>query len=511
MARYLMGIDNGGTLTKAAIYDDSGTEISVGERRMEMVFPSPGHTERDLDQLWEANIGAIRTAISSAGVDTLDIAAVAVTGHGNGLYLLAGDGRAVERGINSTDTRAQEYIARWRSDGTQARAYDISLIDLHAGQPPALLAWYRDNRPDVLDRTRWFLSCKDYVRYKLTGQVNTELTDLSGSGLMSAWTRELDPELFEIYGIGPLRDKIPPMIQSAEVGGTVTRESAEQTGLAEGTPVAGGLFDIVGSAVASGIVDPGLLCVVGGTWSINEFISPEPLSSPELSMNSLYCIPGYYLISESSPTSASNLEWFVTNVLLGESYSESDRREGFDACNDAVASTKPEDSDLVFFPYLFGSNTVAGASGAFLGLAGWHGRKEIIRAIYEGVAYAHRVHIDRLLRNARAAPARVRAAGGITRSPVWLQMFADVLGMPVETTNSQELGALGAAMSAGIAAGFYTSFPDAVDRIVRVSRVYEPDPRAREAHQVKYAKFQSTLDAMRTVWANTPDEEGGGT
>ena len=198
----------------------------------------------------------------------------------------------------------------------------------------------------------------------------------------------------------------------------------------------------------------------------------------------------------------------MTNMLLGEGYSESDRRQGFEACNEAVASTDPSESALVFFPYLFGSNVVMGSSGALLGLAGWHGRKEIIRSIYEGVAYAHRTHIDRLLRNAKAAPARVRAAGGITRSPVWLQMFADVLGMPVETTGSRELGALGAAMSAGIAAGIYTSFADAVERTVHVGRVYEPDPRAREVYQTKYARFQSTLDAMRVVWGKDPDQQG---
>ena len=502
MSNYLMGIDNGGTLTKAAIYDLSGREVAIAERRIDMVFPQPGHTERELSAVWEANVGAIRDAISSSGVSPEEIAAVAITGHGNGLYLIGANGEIPDRGINSTDTRAQDFIARWREDGTAGKVYERSLIDLYAGQPPALLAWYQQERPDVLDKTRWFVCCKDYVRYRLTGQVNTEVTDLSGTGLVNAWTKSLDPEIFKLYGIEEQREKVPPTIASDQIGGYVTPEAAAETGLSEGIPVAGGLFDIVSAAIASGVTEPSLFCVVGGTWSINEFISTEALPSGDLSMHCQYCMPGYYLVPEASPTSASNLEWFVSNLLLREDDPPEMRQRLFAECNAAVEASSPEDSDIVFFPFLFGSNTIQSASAAFLGLSGWNSRGQVIRAIYEGVAFSHKVHMDRLLAHAPVPPRSIRAAGGITKSPVWLQMFADVLGYPVETTESSELGALGAAMAAGVAAGVYSSFEDAAAKTVRVGDRYEPIPSNSKIYKEKYARFSADLDKMTALWAS---------
>lgn len=505
MANYLMGIDNGGTLTKAAIYDFSGGEIAIAEKRIEMVFPRPGHTERDLSEVWQANVGAIRDALSLSGVSPDDIAAVAITGHGNGIYFIGDDGTVPERGINSTDTRAQEFIARWREDGTSKRAYERSLIDLYPAQPPALLAWYQQERPELLEKVRWFVSCKDYVRYKITGQINTEVTDLSGTGLVNAWTKSLDPEIFKLYGIEEQEEKVPPTIASDQIGGYVTPGAAAETGLSEGTPVAGGLFDIVGAAIASGVTEPGLFCVVGGTWSINEFISTEPLSSAELSMHCQYCMPEYYLVPEASPTSASNLEWFVSNLLSRADDPPEQRQQLFAECNAAVEANSPEDSDIVFFPYLFGSNTIQSASAAFVGLSGWNTKGQIIRAVYEGVAFSHKVHMDRLLAHAPVLPKSIRAAGGITKSPVWLQMFADVLGYPVETTESSELGALGAAMAAGVAAGIYSSFEDAAHKTVRVDDRFEPIPSNSEVYKKKYERFLSDLEKMTALWASHVD------
>ncbi len=495
-----MGIDNGGTLTKASIYDFSGKEIGTGEQRVEMIFPEPGHTERDLDELWKSNVGAIRSALAVSDVSPDEVAAIAVTGHGNGIYFLGHNGKNVERGINSTDSRAQDLILKWRDDGSMEKAYAASLVELYPGQPPALLAWYKKYRPEVLEETEWFLSCKDYIRYRLTDTVNTEVTDLSGTGLVNPWTKQLDPAIFKLYGLGDLIGKFPPAIRPEDIAGTISSAVAAETGLAEGTPVAGGLFDIVASSIASGVVDPSTICVVGGTWSINEFITREPLVSRELSMNSIYCIPDYYLVSEASPTSASNLEWFVTNLLLEEGHDPAQRTTCFESCNRAIESTSPQDSSIVFFPYLFGSNSFPGATAAFEGLSGWHGRNDVIRAIYEGVTYAHRIHVDRLRKHAKEPLHTVRAAGGITKSPAWLQMFADVLGMSVEVTGNLELGTLGAALSAGVAAGVYSSFEDAVDRTVQVTGSYSPNDDTHKIYQKKYERFLEKLAAMNAVW-----------
>jgi L-xylulokinase len=166
---YLLGVDNGGTVVKAGLYDLGGREVAVATSRAPVSMPAPGHAERDAQGLWEANAQAISAVIRTSGVDPAEILAVATTGHGNGLYLVDERGVPVHPGIYSTDTRAQRYVQRWVEDGTFERVLPRTMQSLWAGQPVALLAWFRDHRPEVLERTRWIFMCKDYLRYRLTG------------------------------------------------------------------------------------------------------------------------------------------------------------------------------------------------------------------------------------------------------------------------------------------------------------------------------------------------------
>ena len=175
---YLMGIDNGGTVTKAALYDTSGREVAVSSVKTEMLFPHPGHTEKNVDALWSANVSVISDVMKRAGAAPAEVAALAVTGHGNGMYLVGPDGRPAHDGINSADSRAAEYVARWYADGTYERILPRTCQTIWAAQPAALLAWFRDHEPAALERTRWIFMCKDYIRFRLTGEAFAEVTGL---------------------------------------------------------------------------------------------------------------------------------------------------------------------------------------------------------------------------------------------------------------------------------------------------------------------------------------------
>lgn len=493
---YLLGIDNGGTVTKAAIYSSDGREIAVASEQREMVFPSPGHTERDMHELWDANCGAIRAVIKKAKINPKEIRGVAVTGHGNGMYMIDEKGEPSHNGIVSTDSRADSYVRNWVSDGTYEKALPISCQSLWAAQPPAMLRWFKKNEPETLERTRWILMCKDYVRFKLTGEVKAEITDYSGTNTVNVHAKEYDDRLFELYDIQWAKEMMPPLVESGAVAGRVTEEAARETGLVAGTPVAGGLFDITACAIGTGVVDSTQLCIIAGTWSINEYIADSPVQSPELFMNSTYCIPGKTLVTEASPTSASNLEWFVNN-LMGE---EKAKGNVFDVVNKEVESVSPEDADLLFLPYLFGTNVNPGASSTFLGLHGWHRRPHLLRAIYEGVAFSHRLHIDKLL-NHRNKPESARIAGGAAHSAMWLQLFADALQIAIEVPSTEELGAMGAAMCAGVATGLFGSFEEAVESMVRVEKRVEPQKDLESLYDRKYATFRAAIDALDSFWS----------
>ncbi|MCR2044494.1 FGGY-family carbohydrate kinase [Anaerosalibacter massiliensis] len=492
MGKYLIGIDNGGTMSKAALYDLSGKEIAVSGYKTKTIMPKPGFTERDMEEMWQANVKSIRDVIEISKVDPKDIAGIATTGHGNGMYLVDKDGNPAYNGIISTDTRAKDYVEKWYSDTTFEKVLLKTMQSIWAGQPVPLLAWFKDNNPEVLKKTKWIFMCKDYIRYRLTNEAYAEITDMSGTNLMNVKDVKYDEKLLSEFGIEEIMDKLPPLKYSSEICGYITSEAAKETGLMEGTPVAGGLFDIDASAIATGLTEEEKLCMVAGTWSINEYISKEPVISKDLFMTSIYCMKGYWLTTEASPTSASNLEWFVTEFM-------NNNTNAYDEANKLVSSISPEESNIVFLPFLYGTNVDANAKASFIGLNGWHTKAHLLRAIYEGVAFCHRAHIDKLLKH-REKPKAIRIAGGAAKSEVWVQIFADVLQIPIEVTTSTELGALGAAICAGIATENFESYESAANSMVNVAYTCYPNENNSKIYDKKYNLYKKSIEVLSPLW-----------
>jgi L-xylulokinase len=500
MASYFMGIDNGGTLTKAVIFDRHGRAAGSGSRKVPMLLPEPGHTERDMGALWEANCAAIGEAIDKAGIDGKDIRGVACTGHGKGLYLWGKDGRPAHNGIVSTDSRAWSYPPMWTRDGTVEKAFPRICQRLLACQPVSLLRWFKDNKPEVLRGVQWVFAVKDYVRFELTGEAFAEVTDYSGSGLMNIRDARFDRDLLEAFGIGEVYDMLPPLAYSTEICGAVTPEAARRTGLAAGTPVAAGMFDIDACAVAADVTDEDNLCVIAGTWSINEYISRQPVLDGSVMMNSLFCIPGYYLVEESSPTSAGNNEWFTELFLQSEKRVAAERGMGvFDVTSEMAGSVAPDGEDIVFLPHIYGSNDNPLARACFVGLRASHSREQIVRAVFEGIALGHRVHVERLLKS-RSRPRAVRLAGGAAKSPVWTRIFADVLGLPIEVVEAEELGTLGCAMAAAVASGEYKDLKEAAKNMVKIKGRIEPDEAFAAVYDRKFSLHKEVTGLLDGIW-----------
>lgn len=498
--QYLLGIDNGGTVAKAALFTGDGREVAVASNKSDSRSPQPGWVEFDANQLWRATAESVKQVIADSGVDPRDIAGVACTGHGNGIYLVDADGTPVRAAIYSADSRAGAIVRQWLADGVDQRVQALTMQTLWPGQPNALLAWLQAYEPDTLRRTRWVLMCKDFIRLQLTGAARAELTDMSGTSLMNVATGQYDPQVLAAFGIPELQAKLPPLCLSAEICGGVTAEAAAQTGLAEGTPVAGGLFDVDACTLSSAITEENQLGMILGTWGINQYVSTTPVTGGKLFMTSRYCLPDYYLMIEGSATSASNLEWFLSQFFQAEAAAA--KREGqnlYEVVNRLVAATNPQDAGLLFFPFLYGSNVASEASGTLIGMRDRYHRGHVLRAIYEGVVFGHRTHLDRLLK-VREMPDRIRASGGAARSDVWMQILADVFQRPVEVPDGSELGALGAAMCAAVALGWYGSYQAACAAMVRLVRVFPPNPALAEVYQAKYRRYQRFLEVMEPAW-----------
>lgn len=498
--KYLMGIDNGGTFSKVAIFNTTGKQIAVTSEKTEVLTPKPGFTERDMDDLWKANVKAIKGAIVQAGIDPGDIAGISFSGHGKGLYLTDEHGNPTYPGIISTDNRAWEYADRWLKDGTAEKIYPLTYQTILPCQPVCLLAWLVDNEPQVVANSRYIFSVKDFIRFKLTGIANGEITDFSGGNLVNLNTGSYDKEILRYFGLDELWDKLPPLKRSEDLCGEVSLEAAAVTGLCPGTPVAAGMFDVNACGISSGLNEPDKLCMIAGTWAINEYISKKPIVNGTVKLNSMFCIPGYYLIEESSPTSAGNLEWFLRTFFSAEREISQAKGESFYGKVDAwVEDVDPSDSTLIFLPFLNGSNEDPLARGTLIGLTMYHNKRHILRAVFEGVVFSHLTHLENLLKN-REVPEAIRISGGAANSRVWLQIFADVLQIPIEVVASKEQGAQGAAMVAGIAAGIYKDYDEAIDNCVEITHTVMPRPDYAAVYQKKYQDYRSIISSLSGIW-----------
>lgn len=499
MAEYLMGIDNGGTVSKVAIFDTQGKQIQVSSRKVNPKYPFPGWAECDMNELWHSTAVTIQDAITQSGIAPEEIVAIGNAGHGNGLYLLDKAGKPLRPGILSIDTRADAIVTQWNEQGVTRGTWNSTFQQMWPGQPPALLAWLKQNEPAAYEAIGAVLLCKDYIKYCLTGELGTDQTDISGTSLYGLQQSAYDSALCEAYGISEIASALVACATSTDVIGYVTAQAARVTGLKEGTAVVGGMFDVSACALGSGVINPGQACVIAGTWSINEVVTADIVKDHTLFMNSIYT-PDAFMAIEASATSATNLEWFVNNFCAEEEAQAKKRGISvYQICNEIVEQLGPGSTNIIFHPFLFGSNVQSTARAGFYGVAGWHDKHHMLRAVYEGVVYGHLRHIDKL-RQAGITLDTIRLTGGGARSKVWSQMFADAIAVPVEVVKGEEIGARGAAMCAGIGIGLYEDYADAIAKSVEVTRCHQPNPEATPAYLARYREHQYIVEVMQDAW-----------
>jgi L-xylulokinase len=493
----LLGIDSGLTVTKAVIFDIDGTPIAVARRRVTQFIPTPRHIERDMDELWTATADAIAEAISLSGRPASDIKAIAATAHGDGIYMLDRARRPLGRAILSLDSRAGEIVERWLASPVADEAIKLTGQLPHVSAPSALLAWVQEHEPARFSEIGHIVSCKDWLRFCLTGVVGTDRTEASTS-FTHVESQDFSPAALRLFGLDALEEALPPISRSDEVIGAVTREAAARTGLAEGTPVVAGLHDVTASALGAGGYAAGVVAVIAGTYSINETLSSEPRVDRRWFCRNAIA-PGQWNNMSISPASTANYDWFLDTLCAGE-------RTGSETVGESIhALLAPEieaafarPSTALFHPYLFGSPYGASASAGFFGLGGWHDRGDMLRAVLEGIAFNHKIHVDAL--GDGFAFGEARLAGGISRNPLVVQMFADVLAMPVTVTATDEAAAWGAALCAGVGVGVYGDVQDDPRDVVSIAATCHPDRERSARYRERYAVFREIAEAMAPIW-----------
>lgn len=501
--RYVVGLDAGLTVTKAVVFDETGAPVGNSSVRVATFSRRERWVERDGEELWLAASRSIASAIAAAGVRAADVAAIGVTGHGDGIYLVDAAGRPTRAAVTSLDTRAQRVIDRWRQDGALPAMLDATGQLPFAASPAAVIRWMQDEEPAALAASRWALSCKDYITMRLTGLAGTDFTEASES-FTDRHSQDYDDRLLDLYGLREFGHLRPPICAPDEVVGAVTAAASDLTGLPAGTAVVAGVHDVDASAMGSGAIRAGQLVMVAGSYSINEVFADRPTIDERWFIRNAP-VHGRWVAMSISPTSTTTLEWFLRSS--GLRVTETDHLAGrtvYDLVRESYESVRDDVNAPLFVPYVYGSPSDVRSDGAFLDLQSWHRGDHLVRAVLEGITFTHRHHVDAL--RSQLAVDQIRLTGGAARAPQWAQLFADTLGAPVESVQTTETGALGVALCALSGVGVFPGLDSAVGSIQTEVVRHEPDPARTRFLQQRYERFEQFNRALDSV--GRPTGEG---
>lgn len=498
MDGYIIGVDAGTSVVKTVVFDLSGNELGGARRIVPVINPEPHLAVSDMEGVWRAAHEVIEEVVHTAGVDRDRILGVALTGQGDGSWMIDTNGQPVGPGLSWTDGRAGGIIDGWYADGTVTRAFDITGCGPYAGSACALLRWRIENEPHLVGSGATNLWCKDWIEFKLTGDRSTDPSDASLLGI-DVRKRAWSDEALNILGLRDGADWLPPLRAPSEACGEITREAAELCGLKPGTKVYKGMIDISASSLGVGVARPRDTMAVVGTAGIVTVATKE-IDTAFVPQDVGWIIPhtdDTWIRALGMNWCTPNLDWYLREfgdpikAELGMGFSD---QSMWSLIEEKVAQIPIGSGGVMFHGYLSPGGERApfvkpSARGSFNGITGGHTNLHLLRAIYEGIAYGIRDCLDAIPIEVET----VRMAGGGAASPLWSEMFADVLGREVVIPAGREFGAKGAMIAACIGAGVYSSYEEAVDATVSIARRHEPV----EANTALYDEFFGCYQAMR--------------
>jgi len=473
---YLLGLDVSTTATKAVLVDENGAVVGTGAAEYPFETPQPLWSEQDPALWWEGTKTAIGAALG--GIDKAEVAGIGLTGQMHGMVLLDSAGKVIRPAILWNDQRTAEECDEIRNRVGFERLLSITGNDALTGFTAPKLLWTRNHEPDLWSKAAHMLLPKDYVRFRLTGALATDAADAAGTLLLDlagrSWSGQILADLEIPAGL------LPQVFEGPEITGRLGEAAAGDVGLPSGTPVVAGGGDQAANAVGVGAVRPGDIALSLGTSGVVFATTDRPVvESRGLVHAFCHAVPGRWHNMGVMLSAAGSLRWLRDAIAPTEQFSR---------LSEEAAGAGPGADGLLFLPYLSGERAPHPdplARAAFVGLTLRHNRAHLVRAVMEGVAFGLRDGLDLMKAAGLSGVNRIRASGGGVRSPLWRQILADVLEADIVTVSTAEGAAYGAALLAGVAAGWFESVEEAADTFVTEESVTSPDDeidRYREAH-----------------------------
>lgn len=496
---FVLGIDVSTTATKAILVEPGGRVRATALAEYPYETPRPLWTEQDPALWWEAAVSTIRQVLAEVEVDVdanpVQVDAVGLTGQMHGSVLLDEADQIVRPAILWNDQRTSAECDEIRRRVGRNELIATTGNDALTGFTAPKLLWVKNHEPDNWARVRHVLLPKDFVRLRLTGGHAIDVAGGSGTTLFDLAARTWSPEVLAALDIDP--ELLPPTFEGPEVTGRLSTEAAQVTGLEAGTPVVAGGGDQSANAVGVGAVTPGIMALSLGTSGVVFATTERPAIEAQGRLHAFcHAVPGRWHMMGVMLSAAGSLRWL--RDALAPSASFEDLVEG-------AAQVGPGCDGLLFLPYLTGERTPHPdplARGAFVGLTVRHDLRHLTRAVLEGVAFGLRDGLDLMVKTGLAAPVEIRASGGGTRSALWCQILADVLGAEIVTVPTREGAAYGAALLAATGVGWFSTVETATESVIETIPAARPSEqsdlysRAHALYDGLYPALSPTFDAL---------------
>lgn len=486
---YLLGIDIGTSACKAALFDRKGQVLAAANGEYPVYYPEEGWAEQNPEEWWSAVCEAVRQVIRKAGIQPEEIAGVGIDGQSWSAIAIDKGGKVLTNTPIWMDTRAQSICDRLNEEIGEDEIFRIAGNSLQPSYTTAKILWYKENFPEVYSKIYKILQSNSYIAFKLTGQISQDLSQGYGLHCFDMRTGQWDEEMCRKMGIP--RDFLPEIVPSDRIIGTVTKKTAEESGLAEGTPVAAGGLDAACGTLGAGVIHSGETQEQGGQAGGMSICIEKYQADPRLILG-FHVIPGKWLLQGGTTGGGGVMRWFEREFADYERLMrEQTGISSFDQLNEIAEKVKPGCDGLVFLPYMAGERSPIWnpyAKGVFYGLDFSKTKGHMVRACMEGVAFSLRHNLE-TAEEAGAKAEILRAMGGSANSLLWTQIKSDVTGKTMAVPASDTATTLGAALLAGVGTGFYKDYEEAVAETVKVTRKHQPDPEKKAVYDKNYETY----------------------
>lgn len=495
MDKLLMAIDVGTSGTRVALFTQDGAVAGSRSAEYSCQTDGPGYSQIDAEIWWESALACIE-GLKADGLPLERVAAIGVDGISWVGLPVDEAGHALSPALTWMDRRSRSQAE------SMVKRVGAEALFAVAGNPPdpAYIApkmlYFKENEPDIYRRAHCFIQCNSYIVLRLTGTFSQDYSQGYGFHFFDVARRQLRGDVAEAMGVDA--EKVAPFYESHQVVGGLLGSVARRTGLTADIPVVAGGLDAACCTLGAGVITPGDTQEQGGQAGGMSIDVDHALMHPRLILG-CHVVPGQWLLQGGSVGGGGALRWF--REQLGAWEDAAGREEGLSAYEvfSREAETVPAGCQgLCFLPYMAGERSPiwdSNARGVFAGLSYDKSRAHMVRAVMEGVAFS----LQHNLETAYETGARVdtlRSVGGSANSQVWTQIKSDVTGLPIQVPFSDQATTLGAALLAGVGAGIYRDFAEAVRHTVRIQRVHEPDPAMHRRYMDFYRQYRELYQSL---------------